>query len=113
MSILLYMILSGPIYRDCDLVEVNHVINTETEEEAFVQVILWDWNPEYRRFDVQGWIMIDGTEIDYQKKIVSVKGTINTKSIYYRYKYFRETWTTYDREIRQRSMFPVNKRRWN
>ena len=48
---------AGPMYDNwdgtCDLVEINHCHDRETGQQKFVQVIAWDWSPEYQRFDAQ------------------------------------------------------------
>lgn len=64
--------------NEVDLVEFCKVYNVnEDGKEVFGydEVIFWEWNAEYRRFDVRQWFIIeDGPDDDYNGLFISRSG---------------------------------------
>ncbi len=89
----------------CDMVEVNHVCRADGTV-VFTQAIAWEWLPQYRAFRAQDWKFIsrwqmrDGVFIGWGES-----GFYRARS-----ELFRETWTPFDAEMRDREMFPIDKR---
>jgi hypothetical protein len=98
-------IQAGKIAR-CDLVEINHYCPDGSEQ--FVQAIAWDWSPQYRRYDVQQWVLVSNWR--------TVPGGIviiaaNGDAIHIRSSCLRETWTEKDPERENLKLFPMDQRR--
>lgn len=89
------------------LLEVNHRHNANGSE-AFVQVIVWDWSPDYRRYDAQAWVMIEDWHWDGQRLIARAEGG---RPLEFRGRLFRETWTLVDPEVENRILFKERYRR--
>lgn len=71
------------------------------------QVIFWDWNEEYLRYNVVGWAMRDAVEIDYRTKTARHKASglcVRAYSI-------RNTTTSSDRERANGKLHPPALRR--
>jgi hypothetical protein len=54
-----------------DLIEFNHAVLAE--HSNFEQVIFWDWNHEYCRYDARGYAMLDQVLVIDSKRVI-VKG---------------------------------------
>jgi len=89
----------------CDMVEVNHY--TPEGSVGFVQLIAWDWSPEYRRWHAQQWLIL----VDWSRRgdVVSCNG--DGIQLRIRSRLFRETWTQHDPERQNQVLFPTNERR--
>lgn len=98
-----------PFTETFDLVEINHKIDANGCEQ-FVQIIGWDWSPDYCRLHCEGWVIV--------KHWKSVPGgllySINDGQVWSELGGLRvcETWTTEDPEVENRSVFPAKYRRW-
>lgn len=97
-----------------DLIELNHF---DAEDGGFDQVIFWNWMPDYRRFRVEAWVMLDRNTPSHTSAIRKngpryVFERLETGGLLRRVeaKLFRETWTTYDPERLDKELFPENLR---
>lgn len=89
------------------LVEVNHYLD-RSGKENFVQVIAWDWSPDYCRWHAQQWAIVD----EWERNGKSLHFTDNhAVEVELRFSVFRETWTTYDPEVHDRATFDQRYRR--
>jgi len=98
---------NAPLAQDVDLIEVNEVCRSDAEPKyaSYTQVILWNWSPDYRRYEVVSWYLVDclekmprkvGKHYECQVKMWPVKNTI-----VFRAPLYRETSTTHDPERKQ------------
>lgn len=91
-----------------DLIELNKVVREDGS--GFYQIILWEWNAEYRRHDVTDWWIVDDPYV--QSTITRCGGvhevTHGKQKI--RSTQFRHTVTPTDREIDHRRLRPENTR---
>lgn len=49
-------------HQRCDLIELNHVTD-ECGDYCFTQVLIWNWKPEVCRYHIDGWWMVDRTNL--------------------------------------------------
>ena len=87
-----------------DLIELNH-LHDECGKHTIDQVIFYEWSPDYRRFDVISYRLI---EDDISKLPVRLPGNREYSVAWYdrearafrevRSRHFRETWTKTDPE---------------
>lgn len=104
--------LSIPRSRDavsCDLIELNHVYGRDGKLK-YSQVMMLDWSPDYRRFDVHAWVSIEGLRHQPHKyaggwRMETLAGVVIRADM------FRETFTTTDPERNQAKLFPSRYRR--
>lgn len=97
-----------------DLVEVNHFYD-EHGRLVFDQVIFYDWCGTNCRYQVRAWRLLKKPAQVPQRNYV----TGEYESIWHdgdvlrrvRAKTFRESWTQYDPELREREYLPKEKRR--
>jgi len=95
-----------------DLVEINHQYD-EQGNLVLDQIIWYDWDRAKKKYEVRAWRLLkrpNQTPIKSGNFWVAVwnDGPIlrQVKS-----RQFRETWTQYDREIRERQSLTPNKRK--
>ena len=96
---------SGQGTPRCDLVEINHYM--PECGNGFVQLIAWDWSPDYCRWHAQQWLIVR----DWQRVGVVVIGEGDGTSVRVSARLFRETWTQHDPERENQKLFPINERR--
>lgn len=89
----------------CDMVEINHYV--PDGGNGFVQVIAWDWSPDYRRWHAQQWLIL----ADWSRRGDVVSCTGDGVDVRIRSQLFRETWTTADPERENQKTFPIEFRR--
>jgi len=94
-----------------DLVELNHYYSVDFIFQ-FTQLIFWDWNHQYKRYEVQAWILADK---DRPHSHLPIKlGSHNYHVVIQVYgeeprviqcRLFRETWTAHDPERVNKTLF--------
>ena len=95
-----------------DVIELNHVYD-DRGEIRFHQLIYWRWHVSDRKYHVAHWRMVDehyyvarhgiGWRDSYQMPDFGVRYAVDANS-------YRETWTSYDREIIDHAEWPVDRR---
>lgn len=85
-----------------DMIEYNH-FHDDLDRHAYDQVILWEWDPQYRRYNVMEWRLVaDNIESKKSNAIPTVVGGIcrvrwydtdRKRYIEVKSKIYRETWT--------------------
>lgn len=97
--------------RDVDLIELNHVVAADGSVKLS-QVILWDWEPGYDRFDVVEWRLASDGLPSRVDGLWRIPWRIDDGSVVVvRAKIYRETWTRYDPERDNVTVRPVSTRR--
>lgn len=92
---------SNTIITKVDLIELNHV--TFESSLGYSQVILWQWSPNYRRYDCVAWYLVDPNKLHNlpqkigQRWVARHRDTQN-RDLQFHAKIFRETRTPYDPE---------------
>lgn len=109
-STILFLLLlcdgSRVSHYQVDMLEVNHKLCECDAREQFVQVILWQWSPDYRRYHVVcWWIVHSPIETPSRHRQVVEHGGRSIK-----YLDFRESWTCNDPERDNREVFPESER---
>ena len=105
---------SEPIRETVDLIELNHVISPDTGNECFLQILFWEWQPLFSRYEIIAW-RIRKCELVYPVRLPSglwqltfhdgdKLRTIEALSAC-------ETFDTFDKEIDARSYLPQEQRR--
>lgn len=90
-------------YDRVDLIELNHRL-TDTHEQSYRQIILWEWSPDYRRFEVVAWWLLQEQTPHLPVRLKNGQWSItwcdsNRKAMREaRANHFRETTTHYDPE---------------
>ena len=113
---LLLIVLGGSGMRTAinqvDMIELNHKCS-ENECLQFDQVILWEWSPDYRRWNAHHWFLPRSLS-EYPVKVGEfhqcTATTLDGKQFVFRSKMFRETWTFDDPERENIKVFPVEMR---
>ena len=97
----------GLVGSYAELVEINHLMTAEGKP-VFVQVIPWDWDAEYGRWDAQGYVLVS----DWERvgKVVHFRDSAEKRGSV-RFSVIKETWTTYDPERLNLKLFPQCQRR--
>jgi hypothetical protein len=92
-----------------DAVEINHKIDRDGKEQ-FVQIIAWNWCPEYQRFNCEGWAMA----MDWRARERRVEFRANATGDWrlVRGESIRETWTRNDPEVDNQRVYPTACRQW-
>lgn len=97
-----------------DMVEVNHFYDDEARH-VFDQLIFRDWDARANRFQVRAWRLLKFTSQSPthnwstgRYEIIWHDGEV-TRRVEARA--YRETWTQYDPEMRERSYLPKEQRR--
>jgi hypothetical protein len=95
---------SGQLQERVDLIELNHFYD-DLGRHAYDQVIFYEWSPDYRRFHVIAWSLIEG---DLQRMPAKVPGSDEYAVHWFdrdakikrevRSKLYRETWSQVDPE---------------
>lgn len=93
----------------CDLVEINHCHDPKTHKLLYTQLIAWDWFPDYKRYNVQQWILVN----DWKRVSGGVVADAEGKNLIVRLRcdFYRETWTNHDPERSNQKLFDVKYRR--
>lgn len=52
------------VCETCDLIELNHFYD-DCGKHAYDQYIFYEWSPDYRRFHVISWILVDDRNITF------------------------------------------------
>lgn len=118
-----------------DLLELNHHIFSSSPPFFRTQLILYDWRPDLRRYQVRGWVLLNSREqypyydlrrkcwmaswMDYEySRMPDHLKTENSKSFVARLfrreiiaRRFLETYTPEDPELIERRILPEEKRR--
>lgn len=94
----------NPIAERVDMIELNHFRDEETNS-SFDQVIFYEWSPDYSRFHVMSWCLIENDPRRRPRKdpcsgMYYVRWLDKDTGIYRAVKssLFRETWTKLDPE---------------
>lgn len=100
-----------------DLIELNHFRNSESSQ-GYDQVITYEWSPDYRRYHVTGWYIVEPDDLrGYPQQTKSGFASAMITSPYradffeIRSKLFRETWTGYDPERSNKKIFDERNRK--
>ncbi len=97
-----------------DLVELNHFYDEEGRK-VFDQVIWYDWNETYSRFDVIDWRLVKCESIlpvvDRERGGYSQVWWDGESARVVKSKGMRETWTQYDPELCERESLAKDQRR--
>lgn len=107
LSLVLFSSACGPaklqLKETVDLIELNHVF-LDNNEHGFDQVIVWEWDFQYRRYNIRSWAIVRELK-DYPRKVgdrwVWRKNGRNVVS-----SLFRETFSNKDPEIENSRLFP-------
>jgi len=110
MIALLSSLVMVPPWRtiEVDLIEENITTNAETGARLH-QIILYNWVPDYRRFDVVNWWIVSAE----QETPVFVGGCAKVRhpvGCWIKSRLYRFTETSIDPEIEQRKMMPYDQR---
>lgn len=89
----------------CGMVEINHY--TPAGCNGFVQLIAWDWCPQYRRWHAQQWLIL----MEWDRVGNSVRCVGDGVEVTVAGRLFRETWTVTDPERENQVLFPADLRR--
>ena len=97
------------VVDDCDLIDINHFYSTESGERVFTQVIYSDYDHASGLYVVIGWRMFSSPHMRpiHGVAIWHDAGTLRKV----RARVVIETWSTYDREVANREIWPANLRR--
>lgn len=99
--------------HDFDVMELNHSL-VDDGKMVIDQVILRDWSPDYRRWDVQHWIFLDALEMvpecNKEGRFECRHHDGKTMHIF-RAKIGYETWTVGDQERANQKLLCPNMRR--
>jgi len=105
------------IYRDrVDLIELNHYYDA-CGENSYHQIILWEWSPDYRRFHVVTWLLVDDDLKNYPTRLnngsYKVTWWNSDKNCYQEVtsSLYRETFSTHDPEKENKLLFDEKFRR--
>lgn len=122
-KILILLILSSSgfsskdkvLFETCDLIELNHFYD-DLGRHAYDQIIFYEWSPDYRRFHVISWVLIDsnsGATLSNTKEWHSVewRDTENKVNRQLKSKLFRETFSNVDPERANKKLFDEKFRR--
>ncbi|UUO04638.1 hypothetical protein M4951_14690 [Blastopirellula sp. J2-11] len=94
-----------------DLIEVNHLYDQQGRH-VIDQLIFWNWDRD--RFQIRAWRLIKsqsqlplrdwnrGGYVCYWRDLQQLRKVYAPQK--------RETWTTYDPEVRQRELLPIQQR---
>ena len=94
----------GELKQRVDLIELNHYFDCQGKHQ-FDQVIFYEWSPDFRRFHVIAWSLVEG---DLKRMPRQLAGSGLTSVTWFdrdakvhrevRAKLYRETWTQSDPE---------------
>jgi hypothetical protein len=93
-----------------DLMELNHVQVQTNPVMGYSQVILWQWSPDYRRYDCEGWYLVDPKKLEGLPAWTGQRWTARRRGQQFHAKIFRETTTSYDPERESRKLKPEPKK---
>lgn len=97
-----------PLVREFefDVMELNHRYD-ENCNHCYDQIIFWQWNPAYRRHDVDAWMLTDDNKGPFIRKVGEawvVSHMRDGKLVHIRSKVKIETWTSYDPERKNKEL---------
>lgn len=96
------------------VMEINHRYDDQGRH-CYDQIILWDWNPQYRRHHVALWLLIDQTRHEMPRKVGDMWyftiPKLEGPQVKIKSKIRRETWTDYDPERKDKELFDEKYRR--
>lgn len=95
------------------VIEINHRYD-EDWRHCYDQVILWDWNPEFRQYEVEAWFLIDtvyGVSVRKSGDSWQMRKFSGGDRFVIRARVKRETWTNYDPERRNQEVKNIALRR--
>ena len=113
--VLLAMVPVDPALQDrVDLVEVNHVYN-KSGRPILDQVIFYQWSHVDARYQVIAWRLLRRPgqipQRDWKRKVYVSRwfdeGILRNVTA----EQYRETWTSYDPEMAERAIYPIEYRR--
>lgn len=101
--------VSQAITDRVDLIELNRILD-DSGNVRIEQVILWEWSPEFRRYDVVAWRLVDGDVMRLPYRLPSGEWCFRwhepaariTREV--RAKNYQETKTRHDPEIANQSL---------
>lgn len=91
-----------------DRIELNHVYDGKTGEPRFRQLMLMEYMPDYRRYRVQAWIMLDRDTFIVRREGEYWRIVVSGHAL--RTRLYGVTHTPYDREMRDRKISPESLR---
>ncbi|MCR9292890.1 MAG: hypothetical protein NXI32_09235 [bacterium] len=121
-ALLLLLGLGSPIHgakivqHRADKLELNHYL-TEDGQTSFDQLIFWEWSPEYCRFHVVAWCLVDNAPERAVRKLpdgrYQCRWWDEDREFWHvvTSKLYRETWTTVDPERANKILFEEKHRR--
>ncbi len=90
-----------PQVREYSIIELNHR-HDEFGTHCYDQIILWQWDPHYRRHDVVCWWLVENNSVDRLPTKSGEKWQVLKLIDGQRFKFkaaiYRETWTSTDPE---------------
>lgn len=94
--------------RHAELMELNHCYSWNGDHK-FDQVILWDWSPEYRRWDAQFWVIVKDMDcpVEVAPGCHEFRYWSGDRRVVIRSPLYRETWTASDPERESAKLFPA------
>ena len=103
----------NPEPREFAVLELNHRFD-EFGTHCFDQIIVWEWVPAHRRYDVVCWWLVDPVSLD---RLPAKRGSkwqivkqVENRRILFRSAIYRETWTNTDPERENQQVRAVSTR---
>lgn len=96
-----------------DSIELNHFYNNEGKLN-FSQVIFWEWSEDDQETHVRHWVLLKGNRrpvIDHARRCVSFTWEEDSHYKTVRANAFHESWTLWDPELDDRSVWGSVKRK--
>lgn len=90
-------------YEQVDLIELNHY-TSDIGTLCYSQVIVWEWSPTYRRYDVRMWWIVEKDEAPILRNGQYYFRTVRSAM-------YRETHTRTDPERMNQKLLPPEQRR--
>lgn len=111
-GLLLIALQSQPtaIVTHCDVIELNHVYD-EDAKHVFSQWIFWEWRGEESEHRVIAWRLARRGTIERYQSGWRVKWFENGVMRDVRATFMRESWTSEDPEIIDRTWLPITERK--
>ena len=107
---------SRPQVRELEygVIEINHRYDDQGRH-CYDQMILWDWNAQYRRHHVAAWFLIDPARHEMPRKVGDMWyftiPKLDGPQVKIKSKIRRETWTEHDPEREDKKLFDEKYRR--
>ena len=87
----------------CDAIEINEILD-DAGKVCLEQIVLWEWSPDYCRFDCIGFAICNTDKIKRTSRGIEWAG------IHYVAPIVQHTVTRHDPEVESRKLFPKEKR---